>query len=329
MKFYEIIVYHNEEGMAPQLRQYLKSVIEQEELVTIKKEWEKGYHLKLVGIMPEEQAITIYETLHTLVEKYPSPHYDAEAFVCKYDKVARFYSKTITVEDIVQNTVRMKEVPDLFGFQNREQLELYLRLHHTFDRYYAKHYWKRDIDIVQITRDIFFFFQSLPDKKLFNSGELLSNGYISHLSHYLGFLHSLGRKQQEQISATFEKRATADFPLVVQQTIKNVLIKGLEEHTATLHSLVDAGYVNFYSPKREEDFLQIAHSSSARHQAIYRDEHKKRLIKTDKVAITNRWILNVLYEKLVVLDIKPIDKFYMNYLFSTIRFTQKQIGGVV
>ncbi|WP_066265356.1 hypothetical protein [Heyndrickxia acidicola] len=329
MNFYEIKCYINEGKYNTAVIENVKHLIKNYNLF-LKKSWENGYHISLYGFLDNEKFRSISEKLSKVIKSFPSPIYDDKEFKLKYYPVAKLLRKTEALHPIYQNTVCTTKIEDHYIFQNQKQLEVYSAIHNIFDEYYLDRYFKKN-DIVSITKDLLTFIKTLPERILQDKPLMVSNGYISHLSHFIGFLHSLKQEERERIRNEFNIRRDKDL-LKLKQNDTSKTNKTFIHNLTTIHrlisNLIEQGFIDFYSPNTLEDVKEKLEFASERHKQVHLESSNKNLIIKDNVLCTNRWILNVLYEKLVLLEIKPLDKFYMNFLLSSVRFTDTQIGGV-
>lgn len=323
MYLYEIRYYAHEDHF-PSIKNTLVALLMDEEQITIKQSWENGYHLCLFGFMEVEQAQRIYEQLCIIQRHNPSPVYDVEEFQHKYAKVALVSNQQQFLDPIYQNQVVLLDQSKDHIFENHEQLQLYLRIHHILDKYLMHRYFQKNA-IMELIPMLKPFIDYLPDKILNKMGPLVSNGYISHVSHYVGLLNSLNEADRAKVKAKFEGRFQQDLPVYLETYDKMPIHEALLEELISVHELVsryvEEGWVNFFSPDQfETDVEPQLHRYHDRHAEVFGSpEHVEKVMK-DHVLCTNKWVLNVWYEKLVLLNIKPIEKFYMNYFISRMKY---------
>ncbi|MDP5272678.1 hypothetical protein [Chengkuizengella axinellae] len=324
MNFYEVTCYVNEENPNHPVFKTLKNIAQNEQSSTLIKGWQHGYHVKIIGFLDGEKVDKYFKLLSSILENEPTYIYSTESFKKKYKKISEITNHVQANEEIYQNKVIIKQITDCYHFENMKQLQLYVFTHQIFDSFYIDNYWKEN-DILTIVHDIYLFVKLLPDKVISERDLLYSNGYTSHLSHYIGFLNSLKQNDRKRIQQMFKKRVTDDIRQLKDGTQKgNVeLVSKLFEVYQFVSKYVDDGMINFHSPHSSKQFNSKVNQSSIRHASIFEDEELKEAVLRDKVLCTNKWILNVLYEKLVLLNIKPIEKFYMNYLISLMRYEEK------
>lgn len=321
---FEIKIYVNENYDNDNLINFLKKLILSEDRLSIKKGWENGYHISLLGDVYTSDIKMITEVLENEIISNPSELYDEDIFKKKYRNVALLERKSEKLETIIQNKVVV--LNNEHKFDNIEQFYLYLQTHKVFDRFYAHNYWEKN-DVVKVSQDIFEFTNSLRELKIeLSNGVLISNGFISHLSHFLGFMSSLSPSDKRKVFNAFKNKSKHDLK-TISKDYKSGLTKGLNGIYNIVSMYIEDNKLNFFSPGNKDSYLKNINEASIYHKATFRDSNILELISKDPVLCTNRWVLNVLYEKLVLLNIKPIEKFYMNYLISLFRFKEEDLRG--
>ncbi|NDI36717.1 hypothetical protein [Chengkuizengella sediminis] len=323
MNFYEITCFVNEENTNHQVFKTLKHIVQTEKSTTLIKGWQYGYHVKILGFFDSDKVNKNYKLLSSILKNEPTSTYCIDTFKNKYEKVARITNQLHSQQEIFQNKVKINQIDDCFYFENMDQLKLYIFIHRIFDSFYMERYWK-DNNVLTIVHDIYPFVKQLPDKVISESDLLYSNGYTSHLSHYIGFLNSLKLSDRKRIQQIFKKRIVVDVESLKKGNDgSSKLVSRLFEVYRLVSKYVDEGLINFHSPYSSNQFNSKVNQTSVRHASIFEDVELKEAVLSDKVLCTNKWILNVLYEKLVLLNIKPIEKFYMNFLISSMRYEEK------
>ncbi|WP_223068537.1 hypothetical protein [Paenibacillus caui] len=315
--------YYADEQHLPVLKDEIDRVITRN-LAVIRKGWENGYHIQFLGMMTQEQAAELYQELEQVQKLHPSPVYDADEFREKYGRVEKASNKKDCLKQIYQNEIRINRRNDLFIFENDAQLELYLDLHHIFDLFFKDRYFSQN-RIMDIILFIYPFVNFLPEKVLNPAANLISNGYISHLSHYIGLLNSLSSTDQIKIKKRFKEKYLRDVEhFHLERGAKqpdSAFLNHLINMYHRISNQVDDEKLNFFSPRQfDRDIEPQMHRYSDRHVQVFGSEENLKMVLKDKVLCTNKWVLNVLYEKLVLMNVKPIDKFYMNYFLSCLKF---------
>ncbi|WDF49013.1 hypothetical protein PQ460_13435 [Paenibacillus sp. KACC 21273] len=325
MQWYEIKCYTNASIMPPFIN-YIRHLIFNEQNISIKKSWQNGYHIHVFGFMNDDKARQIEEDFNTLLSDYPPLKYDEKEFKEKYSKISIITAQPEALDSILQNQVILKLKNAEDDFENEKQLELYLNIHKVFDRQYGKYYFG-DMQIENIIEDIYSFIDELPHTILNKEKNLISNGYISHNSHFIGFLNSLKQEQRSTITNQFEQRRAEYIHQFLEKRVehKSLFHQDLEAIFLKITKLVEAKAINFLSPKKVEDITSKLPRYSKKHAEVFGSAELLNQTLYDPVLCTNKWILNVLYEKLVILQIRPIDKFYMNYFLSRLIFNQSSL----
>ncbi|KMJ59131.1 hypothetical protein AB685_08710 [Bacillus sp. LL01] len=327
MNFYEMNIFMNEVDHHP-IYSSIRALLKDDTRVSLKKSFENGFHLSVFGWFTHTQISQISAEFASLLIAHPTERYDEAAFRNRYKKVAEIAMKEKALEVIHQNKVLIAKREDLYGFQNKKQLQIYIKINQIFDRWFINCYWNKDNNILSITKDIVPFCAYLPDTVLSREHALYSNGFVSHLSHYLGLLHSLNEKNKQAIVERFEQAAENDRESLMENLDKdNALTRELKVLFQEMKDAVKRDVLDFHSPHDDAHIEKKVAASSNRHKLAMGTPTLSKLILKDSVLITNRWILNVLYEKLVLLNIKPLDKFYMNYLLCSIRFKKEEVHG--
>lgn len=324
MKLFELKYFTQVDQPSP-VMDYVRELVVQEELLSVKQSWENGYHLCIFGVLDEYRIKQIKEELEQIQKEYPAPEYDVEEFRGRYASVARLTNDVAGLGEIYQNDIHLVWPEGHYSFENQEQLSLYLSIHHVFDQQYAGRYFEEN-EILDIILHMYPFVCALPEKELNARSGLHSNGYTSHLSHYVGLLNSLKETDRERVRQRFDTRLQDDriaFETKRGSYGNQILSNELMKIYQLVCSYVDKGVMNFFSPKSfEKDIKPYLHLYNERHASLFQNEEDREKVLTDYVSCTNKWILNVLYEKLVLLKIKPLDKFYMNYFYSRLKYDE-------
>lgn len=320
MNLFEIKAYTQIDQSSP-IVEYICELVSGENNLSLKQSWENGYHICLFGLLEKERAEKIKNQLTLLQQNSPKATYDVDEFKRKYEKVARLTHQQAGLEPVFQNTVQLTLKSGYDLFENKEQLSLYLYIHHIFDRYFVSRYF-RENDILDIMIQVYPFVVYLPETS-YEDSVLVTNGYTSHLSHYIGLLNSLKPDDRKKVREQFDQRVERD--IAIFNAGKGAGNPDLLKELQSVHQLVtqylEARLINFFSPAQfGKDILPQLPKYSERHAPLFREKKYRDQLLYDPVSCTNKWILNVLYEKLVLMNIKPIDKFYMNYFFSRLKY---------
>lgn len=324
MNLFEIKVFTQVDSDSP-IVERIGELIGKEELFSIKQSWENGYHVCLFGLLEQERAEEIKSSLEQVLNEQPAALYDVEDFKRKYEPVAKLTQLNEGLEPIYQNQVHLTLIEGYDLFENREQLLLYLTIHRIFDRHFAQRYFGEN-EILDVILEMYPFVEYLPETT-YEDSVLKTSGYTSHLSHYVGLLNSLKQGDREKIRKRFDARLEEDLALFHQrkQRITQGLLDDLQQVYQQVTTYVQEGHLNFFSPSQFEDILPHLSKYNERHAVLFREKKYRDQVLTDPVSCTNKWVLNVLYEKLVLMNIKPLEKFYLNYFFSRLKYHESAL----
>ncbi|MGE7752873.1 hypothetical protein [Lysinibacillus fusiformis] len=324
---FEVKCYINENYDNPCFFDFIRGVISDNNKISVKKGWEHGYHITLFGEATKKDINMINHTLKKEINARPSELYDEQDFVNIYRNIAKIEKRDGKLDFILQNDLTLNE-RSVNEFDNQEQYETYIYIHKVFDKFYAYNYWEKN-DITNIAKDIYDFTDSLRETKIeLDYGEVVSNGFISHYSHFVGFIYSLSDDQRKKVINLFKKKSNEDIKRIKHDS-NNLLTEKLNNIYKLISEHIENDKIDFFSPGGQELYFKNIRQASMYHQLTFKDEKIINFISKDPVLCANRWILNVFYEKLVMLNIKPIDKFYMNYLLSQFRFKENELGGLL
>ncbi|CAJ1315260.1 hypothetical protein [Paenibacillus nuruki] len=107
MQFYEIKCYSNS-TITPPFINYIRQLISSEKSISVKKNWQNGYHLHLFGFMNDQKARQIEEDFKKLLSDYPPLKYDEKEFKEKYSKISIITAQPEGLDSILQNQVIVK-----------------------------------------------------------------------------------------------------------------------------------------------------------------------------------------------------------------------------
>lgn len=291
-----------------ELKHQCMELIERHHFI-IDKGWENGHHIHLRGKLTEEQVLDYKSKLKKAVNNSIS-QYDKAAFKKQYTPIMNVLQKEEhSLISIHQNELEVLSESVLF--ENELYDQLFRKVNHIFDSYFKNSYF-HDYSLYDLMGEMSLYHQTL---KQFENTE--GDAYKCHLSHYIGFLNGLSEENRLKIKRAFDNRfdddfakETVDFP-----TKSTELIEQLFCFIKDIHDLVDKKQLDFYAPSNREKTLQNIHQFSKRHQLT----HSKRNVETflyNPVIISNRWVMNALYKKMLLLNIKNLDRFYLNYVFA-------------
>ncbi|MBF0787075.1 MULTISPECIES: hypothetical protein [unclassified Streptococcus] len=171
-----------------------------------------------------------------------------------------------------------------------------------FDEVFMNHYFLDSVDDVDIIVLLKEWYANYEQEVVINS----------HISHFWGFFASLNINQKIYIKRLFQNRF---FNTILRESVlSNIDIKLLEDDIELL--LSSHSNFNFFYPTLFSEIKSTINFSSEAHKRTIDTISKSSEFLRDKIRITNRWGLNILYEKLPLLGLRLLDKYYINYYFS-------------
>lgn len=282
----------------------------QEHKFNIEKGWKNGYHLLLRGRLQDELLNVISIKLSEGI-KNSENEYSDEDFIQKYEPVNHLLKKGENfLTPIVKGKVIFEKVENFFN--NDLEDELFLEVNNIFDRYFFDCYFK-DNDLYKIIEEIWSFHTHLQMYVKEDS----PNAYNCHLSHYIAFIHKLSTTDKEKIEYQFNQKFMKDganrqfdFKIITTELTEELL-----KFYFRIRPLVKEQKLNFYMPYDQAYVDRKIKVASSRHKVTFAKDNMEKNIYND-VLIANRWVNNVLYTKMLLLNFNNIDRFYMNYLIS-------------
>lgn len=288
--------------------------------LTVQKGWEHGLHLKIFGYLKRQEYKKVSNLLKNLIEK-ENTTYDIENFKSVHSKVAKILEKENFLEDIIINKCFFNNTLLNFkeNFNNNEQLNMYIKMSKVMDHHFLDNYFI-GIDLKTVLSKVISVSRNLKQTVLYNNPRVISDGYVSHLSHYIGFLNSLNDKNKRIIIKEFEKHTKNLDGFEEDSTLKEQIFLLSDE----FKTLINNKKYNFFSPFDEIILDEKYKASSIYHQPIYYNETIKNKVKYDEVLCFNKFFLNILYEKLLVMNITPKEKFFLNYVIANEKYNVKE-----
>lgn len=299
---FQVNCYFDTRIIEDNLKKQLTEIILDNKSAYLKQGIERGYNVSIYGVRELEAAYDIKKKLFSYItdSKYS---YDLDIFNNKYSELKDpNYKKAFSTNKIIimkeKNPVR---------FQNKEQKELYENIHRDFDLLLSPHYFIKN-DIYELTSVVDTMIQVFDNK----------NGWNSHISHFWYFFQSLNRNQKNYLYKLFKERKekySVNKPSL-EETLTLEVQMITKKYLEKVNLLLEDRKINFYSPKSLEHLRKQDNFSSNLHkQTLFNEDYQKEIL-FDVTRITNRWLLNVFYEKLVLLKIPLIEKFFLNYLIG-------------
>lgn len=324
MSRYSLICYVNENYENEKWNSTIEFFFQLHKSIFLKKGWEQGFNVKIEGALDVEELYKIKKRLELIIKNHPSTLYDEDLFKKQYKAIAEIEKKSYAIETIYQNCIQLTSEKSNYNFQNNKQENLYSSISRALDEIYLNYYFNNNLEYLEIAKDLFSIASSLNEYSYAHDGKVLdSNGFISHLSHYYGFLYSFSKQKRNEISHKFEEKALIDLEKIKGNyyTKRTEALVALVNNTEnTIQNLIEENHLNFYSPNTEKQFKANMNTASSRHALVFNDATFNEYVINDVILCTNRWFLNVFYEKLVLLKIRPIEKYYINYLLGRFKY---------
>lgn len=284
----------------------------------VDKGWENGYHLHLRGALCKE---TLPKVVNELEEGISDSiiNYDENEFIQRYKSTAKILRRSNPFNPILKGKVMVNVEESIFEKDIED--ELFRETNHIFDSYYCNSYFD-DNSLYSVIEEIMKFHKILEAYEAPESVD--KSAYNCHLSHYIAFIHRLNKQDKEYIENQFKLKYKSDqengffdFDLSPTDLTEN-LTKLF--HKMRLH--VQNRELNFYMPFKRKHIDEKLEFSSKRHQATFTEENMRLYFLYDEVIIANRWVMNALYKKLLLLGLSNIDRFYMNYAISRLTYPE-------
>ncbi|MGT2965383.1 hypothetical protein [Streptococcus acidominimus] len=187
-------------------------------------------------------------------------------------------------------------------FSTVEEYRIYRKWNIILDKIFRRYYFSRTIDWKQIILFIELCYIDIMDEELF----------LAHFSHFWGFFMSLNARQSEYIFTLMKER-----------------VRELEESCSFLDRIdfnqlkVDIEFImennrdfDFFSPNDLEKLIENDMFASKIHELTWKNELMNPKLRYNSLLISNKWFLNIIYEKFPMLEIRMLDKFTINYHFS-------------
>lgn len=257
----------------------------------LKKGIKDGYHISFNGIKYKKIAEDIQRLLSKMKGDYS---YDIKEYHMKFKKIkdpnytGRSYTNVIKI--ITDETVS--------NFQNIEQYKMYFENSVKMDTIFWKRYFKEN--------ELNFIYEIIKNEYIVqNSSEIFN----SHLSHFWAYYSKLNAKQRKRLGELINRNSVS---LVKEKVNSNIESSILTELRKKVKKMQLEKKVDFFSPKTYEEvvsgkFASREHENTLKNGKDYFN---------DTLKIANRWYLNIVYEKMILLNYNILDKYTINYLFG-------------
>lgn len=284
----------------------------------VDKGWENGYHLHLRGALDDQTLPFVVEELEEGVSDSVIK-YNENEFTQRYQSTAKILRKSNPFHPIIKGKVIVQAEASIF--EKAIEDELFRETNHLFDSYYCRSYFNEN-SIYEVMEETMKFHKLLEAYEADESEE--NRAYNCHLSHYIAFIHRLNKHDKESIEAQFKrkyerdvKNGLFDFDLTPTDLTKNLM-----NFYHKIRPLVKSKELNFYMPHKRRHFDEKVKHACERHQRTFSEENMNRYFLYDDVLIANRWVINALYKKLLLLGLSNTDRFYMNYVISRLTYPE-------
>lgn len=218
----------------------------------------------------------------------------------------------MTISENEENIMSFFKTPTLFS--------LYLQIENYFDQRLFKNYFERGylFDFIQAIDELLSY---IPKKK----GITVTNdGYLSQYSHFLAFFSSLDNSSKEEVKVKFPQLTKEykewtksnrkdnqyiDLTFSCKEFVKSIYLE--------IQSLLVRKKIDYFSPSSRNEEIKKDNFASWIHKETILNDKYQSSINTAEV-ITARWIVNIIYEKMILLDFSVLEKYFMNYVLSYI-----------
>lgn len=255
----------------------------------LKKSIKNGYNLSFNGIKNKNIANNIMILLSNLKDDYS---YDESKYHYFFKKIK---DPNYTGKCII-NKISVIKDPYISLFQNMEQYDFYRELSIKLDNIFFNNYFKYN--------KVSYIFNFLKNE--YQSREEIM-WYNSHLSHFWSFYSNLEEKQKYKFLNLIkdnEIETKVEGGKFDEKILSYIIVK--------VRDLQTAGKIDFFSPKTYEELLKNGLSTKEHSDTM----RYYRSFINDINYISNRWLLNLIYEKMLILNYTILDKYTINYNFA-------------
>lgn len=285
----------------------------------IDKGWENGPHIKLRGTLSLSDLESVKEKINKHIDKSLT-EFDEKLFLHKYTKIADQLGKgPETLFPLIKSKVLVEEEEHIF--ENKLDDTLFKEINYIFDSYFCNDYFKKTT-IYEVIEEILKFSNQLSLYE--RSGS--KDAYNCHLSHFISFHHNLSDKDKYIIEQKFQK----DFNNDLKKGVFNVdstptlLTINLVHFFNKIKELVEQKKLDFFMPYNKDILKRKLPHASKIHKETFSEKNIHYFL-YNEVIIVNRWITNALYKKLLLLGLRNIDRFYLNYVISNLYFSENEL----
>ncbi|MDB6222843.1 hypothetical protein, partial [Lactobacillus amylovorus] len=199
-------------------------------------------------------------------------------------------------------------------FQNDDQYQLYVFLEQFFDDYFFDNYFK-DNNLIKFINVVDELLSYIPKEIIQN--EIINDGYRCQSSHYHAFISKLDKTVKDKVNIRFSKlEEKIDCSEFCSFNKNENLKQFVNEVVQIVQKLVLEKKIDFYSPHTRQEYLIIDRFASPEHRETVVDDEYQVYFQYSVPIITARWIINIIYEKMILMDFTVLEKFFMNYCLT-------------
>ena len=240
-----------------------------------------------------------------------------DSYICKTKEDNQKLIQVFNVSNIISNNkLKTKISVDLAKqyFQNDDQYQLYVFLEQFFDDYFFDNYFK-DNNLIKFINVVDELLSYIPKEIIQN--EIINDGYRCQSSHYHAFISKLDKTVKDKVNIRFSKLVEKIDCSELCSFNKNENLKQfVNEVVQIVQKLVLEKKIDFYSPHTRQEYLIIDRFASPEHRETVVDDEYQVYFQYSVPIITARWIINIIYEKMILMDFTVLEKFFMNYCLT-------------
>lgn len=211
-------------------------------------------------------------------------------------------------------------------FKDKLLVDLYVEIEHKFDEWLSNYY---------LTENNFFAFVKWIDSVLSiiptnKTDYLIADGFMSQYSHFHAFISQLDEVSSSEVRDKFPIIYTSyiEYKLNNKPIFSNIsdakpmILKWYSK----IEKLQNFGEIDFYSPGSRQDILNNPDIASHEHWQTHVDDKYQESINSTEL-ILSRWIINIVYEKMILMNFSILKKYVMNYIL-TMEHHPEYLGGM-
>lgn len=295
---YTVIKYGNFKKVKVSDKQIIEYILLKYDGIYMSKDIKDGYNISFNGVKNEKDAVSIKFLLDQLEGNYD---YNKANFHRLYSGIndPNYTGKSI------QNKVIITVDPLERYFENMDQYKLYQYISNKMDLVFFKFYFN---NIGNKKAAILNFTLNQYKKNIEESffEDLLN----SHISHLWAFFSSVSYSEKKDFISK----------LNVENLNKNYIIgkesKIFMEILERTEQMLGEKKINYYSPYDYKKISNYQNFASEEHKYTFFNQEVQNAIFYNKYKIANRWFLNILYKKMLLMNLKLLDRYQVNYALS-------------